>query len=177
LYRHFRHLAEAVDIPQILYNVPGRTAVDMKVETVERLMNIDNIVGLKEASGDLQRSADLVKSCGNTIAILSGDDDLARQQLLSGFNGVISVTANVAPKLMQQMVSAALAGDEEAATDFDQQLAGLHRDLFLESNPIPVKWALQRMGLIPEGIRLPLTPLSDQYQPALVESMQLASAL
>lgn len=177
LYRHFRHLAEAVDIPQILYNVPGRTAVDMKVETVERLMTIDNIVALKEASGDLQRSAELVKRCGDNIAILSGDDDLTRQQLLGGFDGVISVTANVAPKLMQQMVSAALAGDEEASAGFDQQLAGLHRDLFLESNPIPVKWALQRMGMIAEGIRLPLTPLSDQYQPALIDSMKLAAAL
>ena len=177
LYRHFRHLAEAVDIPQILYNVPGRTAVDMKVETVERLMGIKNIVGLKEASGDLQRSAELVRCCGDQIAILSGDDDLTRQQLLSGFDGVISVTANVAPKLMQQMVAAALAGDEGGSLALDQQLAGLHRDLFLESNPIPVKWALQKMGMIPEGIRLPLTPLSEQCQPALVESMQLAELL
>ncbi|MDF1818150.1 MAG: 4-hydroxy-tetrahydrodipicolinate synthase [Immundisolibacteraceae bacterium] len=171
LYRHFKALAEAVDIPQILYNVPGRTAVDMQVETVQRLAGIGNIVALKEASGDLQRSRELVDLCGSQIALFSGDDDLACEQMLMGFSGVISVTANVAPRLMHDMAAAALAGDADKAAELDDQLAGLHRDLFLESNPIPVKWAVAKMGLIPTGIRLPLTPLSDQFHRSLNDSM------
>ncbi|RLA17037.1 MAG: 4-hydroxy-tetrahydrodipicolinate synthase [Gammaproteobacteria bacterium] len=174
LYRHFRSLAEAVDVPQILYNVPGRTAVDMQVDTVKRLAEIDNIVALKEASGDLQRSAELVERCGEQIALFSGDDDLAREQMLMGFSGVISVTANVAPKLMQEMAAAALAGLADAAGELDRQLAGLHGDLFLESNPIPVKWALQKMAMIPEGIRLPLTTLSEAFHQPLLASMKQA---
>jgi len=174
LYRHFCAVAEAVDVPQILYNVPGRTAVDMQVSTVERLAGINNIVGLKEASGDLQRSAELVERCGDQIGLFSGDDDLAQQQMLAGFSGVISVTANVAPQLMHDMSAAALAGQVERASELDAQLAGLHRDLFLESNPIPVKWALQKMGLIPAGIRLPLTTLSDEFHSAVSESMAQA---
>jgi len=174
LYRHFCAVAEAVDVPQILYNVPGRTAVDMQVSTVERLAGINNIVGLKEASGDLQRSAELVERCGDQIALFSGDDDLAQQQMLAGYSGVISVTANVAPQLMHDMSAAALAGQVERASELDAQLAGLHRDLFLESNPIPVKWALQKMGLIPAGIRLPLTTLSDEFHSAVSESMAQA---
>ena len=174
LYRHFRSLAEAVDVPQILYNVPGRTAVDMQVDTVKRLAEIDNIVALKEASGDLQRSAELVERCGEQIALFSGDDDLAREQMLMGFSGVISVTANVAPKLMQEMAAAALAGLADAAGELDRQLAGLHGDLFLESNPIPVKWALQKMAMIPEGVRLPLTTLSEAFHQPLLASMKQA---
>lgn len=171
LYQHFRALAESVDIPQILYNVPGRTAVDMQVDTVARLAGIDNIVALKEASGDRQRSAELVESCGGQIDLLSGDDDLAREQLLMGFSGVISVTANVAPALMREMVAAARQGDADLAQEIDQRLAGLHRDLFLEPNPIPVKWALHKMALIPDGIRLPLTVLSNQFHQPLTASM------
>ena len=174
LYRHFRSLAEAVDVPQILYNVPGRTAVDMQVDTVKRLAEIDNIVALKEASGDLQRSAELVERCGEQIALFSGDDDLAREQMLMGFSGVISVTANIAPKLMQEMAAAALAGLADDAAELDRQLAGLHGDLFLESNPIPVKWALQKMAMIPEGVRLPLTTLSEAFHQPLLASMKQA---
>lgn len=174
LYRHFRAVAEAVDVPQILYNVPGRTAVDMQVETVKRLAEITNIVALKEASGDLQRSAKLIEGCGDRIGLFSGDDDLAREQMLMGFAGVISVTANVAPELMQQMATAALAGQADRATEIDARLAGLHRDLFLESNPIPVKWALHKMGLIPNGIRLPLTELSASFHQPLMDSMAQA---
>lgn len=174
LYRHFRAVAEAVDVPQILYNVPGRTAVDMQVETVKRLAGIKNIVALKEASGDLQRSAQLIEGCGDRIGLFSGDDDLAREQMLMGFAGVISVTANVAPELMQQMATAALAGQADRAAGIDARLAGLHRDLFLESNPIPVKWALHKMGLIPNGIRLPLTELSAGFHQPLMDSMAQA---
>ena len=177
LYRHFRHLAETVAIPQILYNVPGRTAVDMQVETVSRLADLENIVALKEASGSLQRSAELVDRCGDRIALLSGDDDLACQQMLNGFAGVVSVTANVAPALMQKMSAAALSGDAELAGQLDSKLVGLHRDLFLESNPIPVKWAVARMGLIESSIRLPLTEFSAQYHSALEQSMRLAEVL
>ncbi len=174
LYRHFRAVAEAVDIPQILYNVPGRTAVDMQVDTVARLASIDNIVALKEASGDLDRSTQLLERCRDQIGLFSGDDDLARQQMLMGFSGVISVTANAAPTLMRQMAAAALAGEADLAVELDGQLAGLHRDLFLESNPIPVKWVLQQMGLIPAGIRLPLTELSESFHSAVTNSMARA---
>ena len=177
LYQHFLALAAAVDVPQILYNVPGRTAVDMQVATVERLASISNIVALKEASGDLDRSAELIKRCGGQIDLFSGDDDLAREQILMGFTGVISVTANVAPKLMREMVVAASAGQVDLARELDDRLAGLHRDLFLESNPIPVKWALQKMALIPPGIRLPLTTLSEEFHQVLTSSMELAEVV
>jgi 4-hydroxy-tetrahydrodipicolinate synthase len=163
LYRHFRAIAEAVDIPQYLYNVPGRTAVDMLPSTVERLASVPNIVGLKEALGDLDRVRDLVALDLPDFALYSGDDATARASILAGFHGDISVTANVAPEAMARMCAAALAGDAELAAEIDADLAGLHRSLFAEPNPIPVKWALAEMGLMPAGIRLPLVPLDEMH--------------
>lgn len=174
LYRHHRVVAEAVAIPQILYNVPGRTAVDMLPKTVARLAEIDNIVGIKEATGELNRVRVLRELCGEDFALYSGDDATAREFMLLGGNGVISVTANVAPALMRQMCRAALAGDMAEAQRLDAKLAALHEQLFIESNPIPVKWALAEMGRIPRGIRLPLTWLSaehrDRVRSALVQA-------
>ncbi len=174
LYLHHKAVAEAVDIPQILYNVPGRTACDMLPETIGRLAAIDNIVGVKEATGDLSRVAKIRDLCGEAFDIFSGDDATARELVLLGGQGVISVTANVAPAAMHRMVAAALAGDREAAESIDAPLAALHRDLFAEANPIPVKWALAEMGRIPRGIRLPLTWLSaehrDRVRSALVQA-------
>jgi 4-hydroxy-tetrahydrodipicolinate synthase len=163
LYRHFRAVAEAVEIPQILYNVPGRTAVDMLPATVERLADVPNIVGLKEAKGDLDRVRELVALGLPDFALYSGDDATARASILLGFQGDISVTANVAPEAMARMCAAALAGDAETAAAIDADLAGLHRALFVEPNPIPVKWALTELGLIDEGIRLPLVPLDPAF--------------
>lgn len=163
LYRHFRAIAEAVDLPQYLYNVPGRTAVDMLPSTVERLASVHNIVGLKEALGDLDRVRDLVALGLPDFALYSGDDATARASILAGFHGDISVTANVAPQAMARMCAAALAGDDELAAEIDADLAGLHRALFSEPNPIPVKWALAEMGLMPAGIRLPLVPLDEMH--------------
>lgn len=163
MYRHFLTVAETVDIPQILYNVPGRTAVDMLPETVNRLADVENIVGIKEAHGTVERIRELVEMCGDRMAIYTGDDATAMESILAGGQGDISVTANVAPRLMHDMCAAALAGDRERAEMLDRKLSGLHRALFLEPNPIPVKWALYEMGLIPPGIRLPLTPLDPSY--------------
>lgn len=177
LYRHFKAIAEAVAIPQILYNVPSRCGCDLLPETVARLAVIDNIVGIKEACADpVARAREIRKLCPD-FAIYSGDDASARQLCLEGGAGVISVTANVAPRLMHQMIAAALAGDAERAASLDERLAGLHRALFLESNPIPVKWALNAMGLIPDGIRLPLTWLTPRYHPAVREALMIAGAL
>lgn len=163
LYLHFKAIAEAVDVPQILYNVPGRTACDMLAKTVAQLVEIDNIVGLKEATGDLARIRELVSLCGPDFAILSGEDHLGLETILAGGRGVISVTANVAPAAMHEMCSRALAGDIEGARQTDARLRELHAALFVESNPIPAKWALYDMGLIEQGIRLPLTPLSEVH--------------
>jgi 4-hydroxy-tetrahydrodipicolinate synthase len=163
LYRHFKAVAEAVDIPQILYNVPGRTAVDMLPGTVERLADVPNIIGIKEAKGDLDRVRELVALGLPDFALYSGDDATARASILLGFHGDISVTANVAPEGMARMCAAALAGDAETAAAIDADLAGLHRALFVEPNPIPVKWALRELGLIDEGIRLPLVPLDPAF--------------
>jgi 4-hydroxy-tetrahydrodipicolinate synthase len=174
LYRHFSAVAEAVDIPQILYNVPGRTGCDMQPETVQRLAPIANIVGIKEATGDLQRARRILDGCGAEFALYSGDDASARELMLLGGHGVISVTANVAPRLMHDMCVASLAGDREAAQRLDARLAGLHRALFVESNPIPVKWAVAELGLAPRGIRLPLTWLSEWAQPQVREAMRQA---
>ena len=166
LYQHFKAIAEAVDIPQILYNVPSRTACDMLPVTVERLASIPNIVGIKEATGELDRIHDLVARCGSEFDVLSGEDWMGLDAILAGGHGVISVTANVAPKLMQQMCSLALGGDQEGARQVDMRLQPLHKALFIETNPIPTKWALHELGLIADGIRLPLTPLSSAcYEP------------
>jgi len=177
LYQHFRTVAEAVDIPQLLYNVPGRTACDMLPETVGRLSAIANIVGIKEATGDLSRVATLRGLCGEDFDLITGDDATSREFILLGGVGTISVTANIAPAAMQQMIAAARRGDADEAARLDAPLAALHRDLFLESNPIPVKWALAEMGRIPSGIRLPLTWFAERYRDQLRQSMVTASLL
>ncbi len=163
LYRHFHAIAMAVDIPQVLYNVPSRTGVDMLPETVARLAEIDNIVALKEAKGSIERIHDLIEQVGDAMQIYSGDDGTAMESMLVGCKGDISVTANVAPKLMHEMCEAAIAGDRKRAEMLDAQLQPLHTNLFLEPNPIPVKWALYEMGYIGPGIRLPMTPLADHF--------------
>ncbi|HOW74587.1 MAG TPA: 4-hydroxy-tetrahydrodipicolinate synthase [Candidatus Competibacteraceae bacterium] len=176
LYRHYKLIADRVPIPQILYNVPGRTACDMQPDTVERLADTPNIIGIKEAS-TLERIQELVRRCGDRLDVYSGDDGIAAEAILSGAKGNISVTANVAPRLMHEMCAAALAGDRTRTEAINSQVAGLHKALFLESNPIPVKWAVSQLGLIPPGIRLPLTPLSEQFQPAVRAAMQQAGVL
>lgn len=177
LYLHHKAVAEAVPIPQILYNVPGRTACDMLPETVERLADISNIVGIKEATGSLDRARDILARCGDRLDLYSGDDATALDVMLLGGKGVISVTANVAPRAMHEMCAAALAGDEARARAIDATLQALHRDLFVEANPIPVKWALAEMGLIPRGIRLPLTPLSPQHHATVRAALSQAGVL
>jgi 4-hydroxy-tetrahydrodipicolinate synthase len=176
LVAHHQAVAEAVAIPQILYNVPGRTACDMLPETTAALAAVDNIIGLKDATGDLDRVARLRELCGPDFALYSGDDGTGCEFMLRGGDGVISVTSNVAPALMQEMCEAALAGDRETALALNARLDGLHRALFLESNPIPVKWAMAEMGLAQRGIRLPLTWLSDDYHAPLREAMQRVGA-
>ncbi len=177
LYQHFRAVAEAVAVPQILYNVPGRTAVDMSNDTVERLASISNIVGIKDATGDMARGKELVERCGDRIDIYSGDDATTLELMKLGGKGGISVTANVVPREMHQMCASALAGEYDQAAAINDRLMPLHQKLFVESNPIPVKWALYEMGLIPAGIRLPLTPLSDTYHDTVRQAMKSAGAL
>ena len=167
LYQHYRSIAEAVDIPQILYNVPPRTACDMLPETVCRLSKIDNIVGIKEASGDPQRTREISRLCGEDFMIFSGEDAMAADTILHGGHGVISVTANVAPRLVSDMCRSALAKDRANTERIDQRLQALHEALFCESNPIPVKWLLCEMGKISSGIRLPLTWLSQTHHSTL----------
>ena len=177
LYRHFKAVAEAVDLPQILYNVPGRTAVDMLPSTVERLADVPGIVGIKEAKGDLDRVRELVALGLPDFALYSGDDATARDSILLGFHGDISVTANVAPEGMARMCAAALAGDAETAAAIDADLVALHRSLFVEPNPIPVKWALAELGLIDEGIRLPLVPLDPAFHAEVRAAIKAAGLL
>ncbi len=177
LYLHHKLIAETVDIPQILYNVPGRTVCDLLPETAARLARIDNIVGIKEATGELARVSRIKQLCGEEFAIYSGDDATARELLLLGGDGVISVTANVVPELMHRMCAAALAGDRTEAERLDANMAALHSDLFLEANPIPIKWAMAELGRIPQGIRLPLTWLSHQYHEPVRQAMQKAGAI
>lgn len=165
LYQHYSAIAKAVPIPQILYNVPSRTGCDLLPETVQRLADIPNIVGLKEATGDLQRLDELRKGCCEKLDLYSGDDATAMEFILRGGKGVISVTANCAPQAMHAMCQAALDGDRERANQWDKKLQPLHHDLFVEANPIPIKWLMAQQGLIAEGIRLPLTPLSFSKQP------------
>ncbi len=175
LYQFHKKIAESVDIPQILYNVPGRTAVDMLPETVNRLSEIDNIVGLKDATGDLSRLAEMQTLLGDKdFDLYSGDDETGMEFMLRGGHGVISVTNNVVPKAMAAMCEAALAGDRELAESINQPLTGLHSRLFLQSSPIPVKWALSEMKLIPPGIRLPLTAFEQEYHQPLRDAMQQA---
>ncbi|PKM30145.1 MAG: 4-hydroxy-tetrahydrodipicolinate synthase [Gammaproteobacteria bacterium HGW-Gammaproteobacteria-11] len=177
LYQHYRYIAEAVAIPQILYNVPGRTACDLLPETVERLAGISNIVGIKEATGDLQRARELIERVGDRMAVYSGDDPTAVELILMGGKGNISVTANVAPQAMHDLCNAALRGDADLARRINESLMPLHKALFIESNPIPVKWALQEMGLIGDGMRLPLTPLSARCHETVRQALQQCGLL
>ena len=174
LYQHYKAIAEAVTLPLILYNVPGRTGVDMKPDTVVRLSSIKNIVGIKEASGSLDRNRELKARFGDSFLLLGGDDDIGCESVLAGFNGVISVTANVAPRAMHDMCAAARAGDAVRARAIDATLSSLHKYLFIESNPVPVKWALARMGFIGDTVRLPLTPLSDACKAPVLEALKQA---
>jgi 4-hydroxy-tetrahydrodipicolinate synthase len=174
LYRHFRAIAEAVEIPQIVYNVPGRTVADLSNETMLRLAQIPNIAGLKDATGNLERGSDLLRQAPADFAVYSGDDATALALMLLGGRGVISVTANVAPRLMHDMCAAALKPDLLRAREFNNRLLGLHRHLFVEANPIPVKWAMTQMKRIGPGIRLPLTPLSDNYYDRVLSAMRQA---
>ena len=178
LYQHYKAIAEAVDLPQILYNVPGRTGVDMANETVIRLADIPQIVGIKDATGDVARGAALLKGLtGKNMIVYSGDDATAYQLMGHGAKGNISVTANVAPKAMSEVCAAALQSDMARAEELNSQIANLHNILFCESNPIPVKWALHDMGLIGTGIRLPLTPLAEQYRAPLHEALVVAGVI
>lgn len=173
LIRHYTAVAEASSVPILLYNVPGRTAVDLLPPTVARLATVPNIVALKEAVGDIERVRELLRLAPG-IALLSGDDATCREAVLAGAKGVISVTANVAPREMADMIAAALEGDATRAGRIDARLAGLHENLFVEGNPIPVKWVLERMGLIGAGLRLPLTPLSNRFQGRVLAAMERA---
>jgi 4-hydroxy-tetrahydrodipicolinate synthase len=174
LYLHFKAIAEAVDIPMIVYNVPGRTVADLSNDALVRLSQVRNIVGVKDATGNLERGADLVRRLPADFAVYSGDDGTGLALMLVGGHGVISVTANVAPRLMHEMCKAAVGGDVKRARELNARLIPLHRNLFLEANPIPVKWAAEQLGLVGPGIRLPLTPLSVGYHDALRSAMRHA---
>lgn len=178
LYRHFRTIAEAVPgASQILYNVPGRTACDMLNETVERLADIPNLIGIKDATGNIPRGAELVEAVKGRLVVYSGDDATAAGLMLAGAKGNVSVTANVAPQGMAALCEAAIAGNQEETDRLNERLMPLNRKLFLEANPIPVKWALHRMGMIGEGIRLPLTPLSEKFRSEVEEALKASGVL
>lgn len=177
LFLHYQAINDAVDIPQILYNVPGRTACDMLPETVGRLSKLKNIIGVKEATGDLSRVQKLRDLCGDDFALYTGDDATSREFCLLGGNGSITVTGNVAPKLVHEMIIAAMAGDAETALAIDEKLTGLHKALFIQSNPIPVKWAVVEMGLMLRGIRLPLTWLTPDCFETVRAAMRQAGVI
>ena len=177
LYQHFKAIADAVDIPQILYNVPGRTACDISNDTTLRLAAHANIIGIKDATGGIERGTDLLLRAPKDFAVLSGDDATAMSLMLLGGKGVISVTANVAPKLMHEMCVAAVAGDVKTACEINAKLFQLHQKLFVEANPMPVKWVLEQMGLIKSGIRLPMVQLSAQYHEVLRNACKPAQLL
>lgn len=177
LYRHFKAIAESADIPMILYNVPGRTVADMSNDTVVRLSEVKNIVGLKDATGSMERGAELLARVPKDFSILSGDDASALAYMQLGAHGVISVTANVAPRLMGEMCAAARRGDAARAIAANNKMIALHKHLFVEANPIPVKWALHRMGRIAEGIRLPLTPLAAAHHETVAGALRAAGCL
>lgn len=183
LYLHFKAIAEAVDMPHILYNVPGRTGADMSNDTVLRLAQIPNIVGIKDATGGIERGSDLLQRAAamkgsiGDFAVYSGDDASTLALMLLGAHGTISVTANVAPKLMHEMCVAALSGEVAKAREINFRLLGLHRHLFVEANPIPVKWAVARMGKMKNNLRLPLTPLSAGAQPVVEAAMRQAGII
>ena len=171
LYRHFRKIAESVDLPMIVYNVPVRTVADMLNDTVLRLAEVPGIIGIKDATANMERGTDLIKRAPRNFAIYSGDDSAALALILLGGHGVISVTANVAPRLMHEMCAAALVGDVKKARDINLRLLTLHQRLFVEANPIPVKWALGLMGMIEPGLRLPMTPLTDRHYDTVREAL------
>jgi len=177
LYRHYAAVAQAARVPVLAYNVPARTAVDLLPATVARLAQLSAIVGIKEAVPQMSRVRELVDSCGPDFVVLSGDDATAREAMLAGARGVISVTANVAPRAMAELARAAAGGERGAAEKCDAPLRGLHRDLFIEANPIPAKWMLARMGLIGPGIRLPLTELASTYHAAVEASARAAGVV
>lgn len=177
LYEHYKTVAEAVAIPILLYNVPSRTACDLLPETISRLAAISNIIGIKEATGKLDRAQEIFNHCGKNFKIYSGDDATACDLMLQGAHGVISVTANIAPQKMREMCDAALSGNKTLSQKINAELMPLHRKLFLEANPIPVKWAAHQMGLIPEGIRLPLTTLNEKFHTELKNAMRDAGVL
>ena len=177
LYRHFKAIAESADIPMILYNVPSRTVADMQNDTVARLAQVPGIVGIKEATGSIERATDLMKRVREDFLVFSGDDASALSYMLLGAHGVISVTANVAPRLMHELCVAARTGQTAQAITINNRLLGLHKNLFLEANPIPVKWALARMGRIAEGIRLPLTPFTAPHHETLAASLREAGCI
>ena len=177
LFLHYQAIAQVVDIPQLLYNVPGRTACDMLPETIARLSIIDNIVGVKEATGELDRLSIIRDLCGKGFAIYSGDDATSCEFCLLGGNGSITVTGNVAPKSVHEMINAAIKGDRETAEAIDEKLTGLHQHLFVQSNPIPVKWAVAEMGLMTKGIRLPLTWLTEDCFEIVRDSMRQAEVI
>jgi len=171
LYRHFSKVAETVDLPMIVYNVPGRTVADLHNDTVMRLAQVPGIIGIKDATANIERGTDLVKRAPRGFAIYSGEDSTALALILLGGHGVISVTANVAPRLMHEMCGAALVGDVKKARELNLRLLGLHQKLFVEANPIPVKWALAQMGRMEAGLRLPLTPLSEKFHDMVREAL------
>lgn len=177
IYQHYKAIAEAVDIPQILYNVPGRTIVDIAQATVERLADIDNIIAIKDATGDVARGKALIEAVKGRMIVLSGDDATAVELMQAGAKGNISVTANIAPRQMHEIFTLALAGDFNKANGINQKIAHLHKDLFIESSPIPVKYALQKMGKIEQGIRLPLTWLSAESQAKIDDGLNKAGVL
>jgi len=177
LYQHYKAISEAVDIPQILYNVPGRTACDMLPETIGRLSHLANIVGVKEATGDLSRYRKIRELTGPDFALYSGDDATSCEFCLLGGNGTITVTGNVAPKLVHEMITAAISGDSKTAFALDAKLTALHKNLFIQSNPIPVKWAVAEMGLMGKGIRLPLTWLTPDCFNAVRDAMRQAQVI
>jgi len=174
LVLHFRKIAETVDLPMILYNVPGRTVADLQTDTVLRLAEVPGIIGIKEATANIERNTDLIRRAPRNFAIYSGDDATCLALILMGGHGVISVTANVAPKAMHQMCSAALVGDVKKARELNLKLFPLHQKLFVEANPIPVKWAMAEMGLIEGGLRLPLSPLADKFHQTVREALHEA---
>ena len=177
LYRHFSVVADASSVPMILYNVPSRTACDLLPETVERLAAHPQIIGIKDATGSIERGAEILARCGDDFLLYSGDDASCRELIGIGAQGVVTVTGNVAPKLMREMVEAALSEDQARARELDGCLAGLHEALFVEANPIPAKWALERLGLIGPGIRLPLTQLADAHHETVLEAMRRAGVI
>ncbi|MET0267165.1 MAG: 4-hydroxy-tetrahydrodipicolinate synthase [Duganella sp.] len=176
MYQHFKAIAEAVDLPVILYNVPGRTVADMSNDTILRLADIPNIVGVKDATGNIARGYDLLRLAPSTFAVYSGDDPTAMALMLAGGAGNISVTANVTPRLMAELCAAAMAGDVAKAVPLNNQMFPLHQKLFVEPNPVPVKWALAEMGKIPAGIRLPLVPLAADYHDTVRAALAEAGA-